>query len=77
MDLQKRKIEFVQEFLKLQSEEVITRLEELLRKETNSLVQENSKPMTKEELNERIDISEADFQNNRFKRSSDLLKKYQ
>ncbi|MEG9327007.1 hypothetical protein V6B16_03595 [Salinimicrobium catena] len=77
MDLQKRKIEFVQEFLKLQSEEVITRLEELLKKETNSLVQESSKPMTKEELNERIDISEADFQNNRFKRSPDLLKKYQ
>jgi len=33
MDLQSRKIEFVQEFLKLQSEEAISRLEKLLKKE--------------------------------------------
>ena len=34
MDLQSRKIEFVQAFLKLQSEEVNTQLEKLLKKET-------------------------------------------
>jgi hypothetical protein len=33
MDLQSRKIEFVQEFLKLRSEEAISRLEKLLKKE--------------------------------------------
>ena len=33
MDLQTRKIEFVQEFLKIQSEEAIERLEKLLKKE--------------------------------------------
>ena len=33
MDLQTRKITFVQEFLKIQSEEVIIRLEKLLEKE--------------------------------------------
>ena len=32
MDLQTRKIEFVQEFLKLQSEEVISQFENLLKK---------------------------------------------
>ncbi len=77
MDLQKRKIEFVQEFLKLQSEEVILRLEELLRKEKKSLIEKGIEPMTKEELNERIDLAEADFENNRFKKSSDLLSKYE
>lgn len=34
MGLQSRKLEFVQAFLKLQSEEVITQLEKLLKKET-------------------------------------------
>ncbi len=33
MNLEARKIEFVQEFLKIQSEEAISRLEKILRKE--------------------------------------------
>ncbi len=37
MDLEARKIEFIQEFLKLQSEEAITRLEKVLKKEKNYL----------------------------------------
>lgn len=76
MDLQSRKIEFVQEFLKLQSEETVARLEKLLRKEKNSSTEKDFAPMTKEELNQRIDQSENDFKNNRFKRTKDLLSKY-
>jgi len=60
MDLQSRKIEFVQDFLKLQSEEAISKLEKLLKKE----------------LNKRIEQSEADFKNNRYKKTSELLSKY-
>jgi preprotein translocase subunit Sss1 len=41
MDLQTRKIEFVQEFLKVQSEEIIVRLEKILRKENKPSCQEN------------------------------------
>jgi len=33
MDLEARKIEFIQDFLKLQSEEAIARLEKVLKKE--------------------------------------------
>jgi len=76
MDLQSRKIEFVQDFLKLQSEEAISRLEKLLKKEKKNVVGEEFKPMTKKELNKRIDQSEADFKNNRFKKTSELLSKY-
>ncbi len=76
MDLQTRKIEFIQEFLKLQSEEAIARLEKLLKKERKATVSKDLKPMTKEELNQRIDQSESDFRNNRFKRTSELLSKY-
>ena len=76
MDLQCRKIEFVQEFLKIQSEDAISRLEKLLRKEKKSALTRDFEPMTKEELNLRIEQSESDFKNKRFKSSSELLSKF-
>jgi hypothetical protein len=77
MNLEARKIEFVQEFLKLQSEDVISRLEKTLRKEKNISEQKIFEPMFQTELNKRIDQSESDFRNNRFKSSSELLAKYE
>ncbi|MGZ0016558.1 hypothetical protein [Yeosuana sp. AK3] len=76
MNLEARKIEFVQEFLKLQSEEAVSRLEKILRKEKIASEERIFEPMTQEDLNTRIDQSESDFQNNRFKNSSELLAKY-
>ena len=76
MDLEARKIEFVQEFLKLQSEEAISRLEEILWKERKFIEKRKFKPMTQDQLNKRIEQSESDFQNNRFKSSSELLAKF-
>ncbi|SFN50893.1 hypothetical protein SAMN04487989_101900 [Bizionia echini] len=77
MNLEARKIEFVQEFLKLQNEEAVSRLEKILRKEKNASNERIFEPMTQEELNKRIDKSESDFRNNRFKSSSELLAKYE
>ncbi|AJR03378.1 hypothetical protein [Siansivirga zeaxanthinifaciens] len=77
MNLEARKIEFVQEFLKLQSEEAVSRLEKILRKEKNASNERIFEPMTQEELDKRIDKSESDFLNNRFKSSSELLAKYE
>ena len=37
MNLEARKIEFVQEFLKLQSEDAVSRLEKILRKEKKNI----------------------------------------
>jgi len=76
MDLQTRKIELIKEFLKIQSEDVISRLEDILKKESDTSEQGVFEPMTQDELNKRIDTSESDFQNNRFKSSSELLAKY-
>ncbi|TXD47856.1 MULTISPECIES: hypothetical protein [unclassified Polaribacter] len=76
MNLEARKIEFIQEFLNLQNEDIISRLEKILRKEKNTSKQ-IFEPMTIAELNERIDKSESDFRNNRFKSSSELLAKYE
>lgn len=77
MNLEARKIEFVQEFLKLQSEEAISRLEKILRNEKKMSENRLVEPMTQDELNKRIDKSESDFQNNRFKSSAELLAKYE
>jgi hypothetical protein len=76
MNIEARKIEFVQEFLKLQSEDAISRLEKILRKEQRASKEPAFSPMSKDELNRRIDQSESDFANKRFKSSSELLAKY-
>jgi hypothetical protein len=76
MNLEARKIKFIQEFLKLQSEEAVARLEKLLKNEKNSPEDDIFEPMTEDELNARINQSESDFRNNRFKSSSELLEKY-
>ncbi len=77
MNIEARKIEFVQEFLKLESEDAISKLEKILRNEKNNSDERIVEPMTKEELNKRIDRSESDFQNNRYKSSTELLAKYE
>ena len=77
MNIETRKIEFIKEFLKVESEDVISHLEKILKKEKSILDKENIEPMTEEELNERIDQSESNFRNNRFKTSSELLSKFE
>lgn len=76
MDLQTRKIEFVQKFLKLQSEEVISKLENILSKSKSNLEKRVMEPISKFELNERIDKSESDFENDKFKTTEELLAKF-
>jgi hypothetical protein len=75
MDIQTRKIEFIQEFLKLQSEEAISRFEKILRKENISSGQAEFKPMSIEEFNSRIDQSMNDSKNGRLISSSELKSK--
>ena len=70
MDLQSRKIEFVQEFLKVQSEEVVSSLEKLLRKINKS--NDEFEPMTMGEFNDRIDKSMEDSKNGRLIKACDL-----
>ena len=73
MDLHSRKIEFVQEFLKLQSEDAISRLEKLLNKEKNLTQSKEVQPMTEEQFNKRIDISMEDLKKGKLTESNDLI----
>ena len=78
MDLQTRKIEFVQAFLKLQSEELISQFENLLKIKSLYEIEDgrNLEPLSMEEFNKRIDQSESDFKNGKYKSTSELLKKF-
>ena len=75
MDIQTRKIKFVQKFLSIKDEDMLLRFEELLK-----IVQVESKrdlePFTIEELNDRIDQSEKDFENGRYKTTSEMIEKF-
>ncbi|OQX78392.1 MAG: hypothetical protein B6D61_05690 [Bacteroidetes bacterium 4484_249] len=73
MDLQTRKISFVQEFLNLQNEEIISLFEKLLRKETKKISTKRLEPMTLEEFNKRIDLSIEDSEKDRLTESNKLL----
>ena len=76
MDIQSRKLQFIQDFLKLQSEEVIAQFEKLLKKAKNIEEENKLEKLTIEEMNERISKSEDDFENKKFKTTSELLSKY-
>lgn len=71
MDLDARKIEFVQEFLRLENEETISLLEEVMKQHSSTL-----EPLSVVELNSRINKSEDDFKNGRYKTSTQIREKY-
>ena len=75
MDLQTRKLELIKEFLKVQSEDVISRLENILRKEGIKSEKEEIKPMTIEEFNSRIDQSMEDSKKGRLVEADELKSK--
>tara|TARA_R110002049_G_scaffold307706_1_gene508996 strand:+ start:3441 stop:3683 length:243 start_codon:yes stop_codon:yes gene_type:complete len=73
MNLEARKIEFVQEFLKLQSEKTISHLETILRKEKIEIEFENIQPMTMKKFNQRIDKSLNDSKKGKLTEINDLI----
>lgn len=77
MNLEARKITFIQEFLRLENEEIIIGLENLLRKGKTALIESNYKPMSEEQLNSEIDLAMEDSENGRMIKTTDLKAKIQ
>ncbi len=75
MDLEARKISFVQEFLRLQNEDIILGLEKMLHKNKAELLEKNLKPMSLKKFNDEIDKALDDSQNNRITSAIDLKSK--
>jgi len=72
MDIQARKLAFIQEFIRVQNEELIVLLERLLH--SGKISQDNDfNPMTIAEFNKRIDQSLADSENGKLTTSEDLI----
>lgn len=69
-----RKLKFVQEFLRVADEDIIAKLEQLLRSERRKKATEEIGLMGIEEFNRRINQSEEDFYNGTFIETNDLLK---
>lgn len=75
MDLQTRKITFVQEFLRLQNEEIISGLEHLLREKKAEQIDKSLTPMSIDQFNSEIDQSMKDSVDGRLTSAKDLKKK--
>jgi hypothetical protein len=75
MDLQTRKIEFVQEFLRLQSEEIISGLEKFLRKEKREYFEKQLTPMSIDQFHHEIDQSMKDSEEGRIISARELKQK--
>ena len=75
MDIGTRKLSFVREFLRISDEELIIKLELLLRSERNKRISKELSPLTMDEFNKMIDDSEEDFINGRVTEARDLLKR--
>jgi len=73
MNLEARKLSFIQEILKIQSEKTIAKLETILRMEKTVIEFENIQPMTVKKLNERIDKSLDDSKKGKLTEVNDFI----
>lgn len=73
MNLETRKLSFIQEILRIQSEKTISRLETFLRKEKTVIEFENVQPMTLKKFNQRIDKSLEDSKKGKLTEVNDLI----
>ena len=74
MDLETKKINFVQEFLRVKSEQLVDKLEKLLKSERLKLYEKDLFPMTSNEFNDIIDNAESDSMHGRLTSARDLKK---
>ena len=75
MDLQTRKISFVQEFLRVQNEEIVSGLESFLRKKNAELFETKLTPMSLELFNQDIDNALSDSQEEKIVSANELKKR--
>jgi hypothetical protein len=76
MDLQARKISFVQEFLRLKNEEIISGLESMLKKKKSEIYENELNQMSLENFNKEIDQALKDSENDRVIKATDLKSKF-
>lgn len=74
MDLQTRKLNFIQEFLRLNNEKLIAKLEKILKSEKVKSYEEKISPLSEDELNRIIDEAEKDSKEGKLTSAIELRK---
>ena len=74
MDLQTRKIHFIQEFLRVANDGVVEKFEKMLQKERKKIDDPDISPMTMDQYEKRIDLALDDLDNNRVTAAKKLKK---
>jgi len=72
MDIQTKKLHFVQEFLRLKDEKLIDKLSDLLRIEKKKKIEKELKPFSQKEFKDLIDRAESDSENGRLTSAREL-----
>ena len=72
MDLQSRKIQFIQEFLKYANTNILDQFEEMLKHEREKEFEKEIEPMTLKEYELRVEKAIEDVRNNRVKTARKL-----
>ena len=62
MDIQSIKLKFIEDFLRLQNEQLILKLNEFLNREKKKIYENSLQPMTINELHEKIDQAEKNIE---------------
>ena len=75
MNIETRKLSFIQEFLRIQNEEIISGLEKLLKKRKSEQYENNLKPMDLNQFHDEIDQAMDDSENDRVIKATDLKEK--
>ena len=76
MNLEARKLSFIQEFLRIQNEEIIIGLENLLKKRKLEQYENELKPMDLKQFNDEIDQALNDSENDRVINANELKEKW-
>lgn len=74
MDIQTKKLHFVQEFLRIKDEKLIDKLNDLLKRERERKIENELKPLSRSELDAMIDDAESDSNDGRLTSARDLKK---
>jgi hypothetical protein len=74
MDLQKRKLHFIQNFLKYANNSILDKFEEIMNTERTKAFEKELKPMSLSQYEQRITNAIADAKNNRGKTATSLKK---
>ena len=72
MNLEVRKLNFIQEFIQIENEEIVKGLEKVLFNSKVNLIETSISPMSLDQFNKEIDEAMEDSKNNRISSIKDL-----